>query len=154
MNPELAAVHESAHAAAAPAFVEQVEITDGGGRTRFLQEIEIEADRQVIHGLIKNEMLRQQAISLCAGRAAMLHLRNGAPDHGWRDSKDRRQAFEIALKLSCGDQTAAHFLLLWFQRRAETLTERRWPQITKLAHSLLEHKKLSGAAVRALLSES
>lgn len=137
--------------------VERVEIGNGKGCCKLQSRWEesVEAARSL--ELAKREAVLRLIVAACAGKAATLrwHELSGKKrfsDFGWKKSNDRKQAFDLALRLNDGDEVGAGLLLAWLQRRAEKLVEEEWPHIHKLAFALLEHRSLTGDQLSAILN--
>jgi hypothetical protein len=101
----------------------------------------------------KREVLMQLILANCAGKAAMdrCYGYKAKSDENWRASSDFKAALSYAILLNNGDEKGAELLLAWLERRAELLVERKWPQIHKLAFTLLENEKLSGTEIYEIL---
>jgi hypothetical protein len=65
----------------------------------------------------------------------------------WRSSDDFRQARLYALQLNDDDSEGAELFVAWLSRRAELVVERKWSQIQKLSHALLEFGKIDGSEI-------
>lgn len=95
-------------------------------------------------------------IAMCSGKAAVdKHFGwkvESAEDENWRESKDRKDALTAALKVSEGNAEAAEILVTWGELMADSLVEREWPRITKLAGAVVERGKLTGEQVIVILN--
>ncbi len=105
------------------------------------------------YGVSEREFRLQEIIILQAGRAALDHLNNCKHYYDdWEAGNDHKLSWKRALWLSDGDEVAAGHLLAYAMRRAELLVDKLWPQIYKLAFTLLEHLKLDAEQIEKTLA--
>lgn len=143
----IAALHESGHAATHHLFrhrINEVVVGDGSGHCRLAGPQEFNALEYII--------------AMCAGKAAMdKHFGwrvESAKDQNWHESDDHKDALTAALKVSDGNPEAAEILVQWGEAMADSLVEREWPRITKLAGAVIKLGKLSGEQVTVILNGS
>jgi len=156
---ELVAFHESGHAVVHNFYghpVVSVEIGGGTGRCTLPEKFQVTWGDDESEELFRREATMQLVTGLCAGRSAMRRCHGGEHyrDHGWKNSEDRKCAMALCVKLSDGDKTEADLLLALLSHRASKLVEQHWESITRLSFELLEHYRLCGEQVAAILNGS
>src|SRR5689334_22981027 len=107
---ELPAVHELGHLAAHAFYghkVVSIEVGENSGHCRL-------AAPQRVSGL-------QLLVTFHAGKAAMDHWYGwkSSLDENWRQSKDYKMGYKIALELSSGNHEAASHLMQWAEKMAD-----------------------------------
>jgi hypothetical protein len=95
----------------------------------------------------------QAMAMILAGEAAGSLRWRRRPREGSSGGGDRRRAHVVARDLTGGDDVEAALLLdQQWRRTCERLDEPRlWGRVERIAASLLERRRLEGAALRALL---
>jgi hypothetical protein len=150
---EFLAFHEAGHAVMATLLrrpIHRASIREAHGLTGYVDYKHASAaivDARDEH----RPIIEADALILLAGRAAECERTLGSPlSHA---SLDKQNARTLLAMLEDSEEVVTSWMR-YLLMRAQSMLQSEWPMVHAVAHALLEHEELDGAAVLRVMSET